>query len=242
MAANDPFSNLPDDPEIAFIELEKQFRAELNEKLENSESGSAGDSYYLEYINRTLASARALKLDILREWEVPSHENNLWSEFRRFSTDVDHYLIQIKILHGRRNREYSVGLDAPTKQKIRHHLSQIKEAIDPLGLPQAKKETLYAKINALADEVDRDRTRFEKWASLSIEMATTVGEVAQLARVRELIDSVAKLLGFAKDAENSRPSLPPPHEAKRLAPPRRQLSPPEKRPSKVKDLDDEIPF
>jgi hypothetical protein len=243
MIADDKFSDLPAEPELAFVQLEREFRNDLTNSLEASESGNASDTYYLEYMNNTLAAARALNLDILKGWEVPSSDRQLWDAYRRFKSDVDHYTIQIRIHHSRRARGYSVALDSVTKQKIRHHLNQIKEVVDRLEVSPAKQEALYAKINALSEEVDRDRTKFEALAALSIEVASTGGEAArQLNPIREWIDSIARLVGLAKDAENARPTLPAPGERKRLEPPRRQLQGPEQLRVPGPDLDDEIPF
>jgi hypothetical protein len=135
-------------------------------------------------------------------------------------------MVQIQIVHGRRVRGYSVQLDALTKSKIRHYLEKIREIIDRLEVPLPKKEALTARITALSDEVDRDRTRFDAYAGLALEIAATGGEVAQrLNPVRKFLDSIASLLGYAKQAENARPALPAPHERKRLTPPRKERLP-----------------
>jgi hypothetical protein len=62
----------------------------------------------------------------------------------------------------------------------------------------------------------------------------------KLEPARKWIDSIAALLGRAKEVEDSlRPTLPRPQERKELEPPRAQLAPPER---KRNDLDDDIPF
>ena len=152
-------------------------------------------------------------------------------------------MVQIQIAHGRRVRGYSVRLDPSTKSKIRHYLEKIREIVDRLEVPLPKKEALSARITALSDEVDRDRTRFDAYAGLALEMATTGGEVAQrLNPVRKFLDSIAGLLGYAKQAEDARPSLPAPHERKRLTPPRKERLPAPEPPRQPDLLDDDIPF
>ena len=59
----------------------------------------------------------------------------------------------------------------------------------------------------------------------------------KLEPVRRMIDSMAALLGKAKDVEENLPGLPPPAERKQLEPPRKPLPP-----SAARELDDEIPF
>jgi uncharacterized protein YoxC len=74
--------------------------------------------------------------------------------------------------HARRVRRYSVALDASTRRKIRHYLEQIKEIGDRLDASERKKERLYDKINALVEEVDKDRTRFDAAMDLVLEVSS----------------------------------------------------------------------
>jgi hypothetical protein len=63
-----------------------------------------------------------------------------------------------------------------------------------------------------------------------------------LEPARKWIDSISRLLGRAKEAEETaNPSLPAPEERKRIEPPRRHESG-RKAPSIADELDDEIPF
>lgn len=233
MLDDDEFSDLPEDPELAFVEIEKKLRIKANDLLKDSEGNV--DSYYIEYINKTLAAARALKLDILQNWTTPSHNGHIWEQYRDFSSDVEHYTMQIRINSGRRSKVYSVALNSTTKAKIRHYLDQIRDIIDKLEVSKAKKEALYARVNDLAFEVDRERTRLDAWAGLSLEAASTVGESARkLNPLRKWLDVIAKTLGAEKEAETARPGLPRPQKRKQLEAPPKRLPKPER--------DDEIPF
>jgi hypothetical protein len=239
---DDEYLDLAEDPDVAFRQLEKKFRAEMDGHLERSQAHNF-ETFALSYINRTVAAAKTLEIEPLKDWEVPPPQRqNLWEEYEEFRMAVEHYLVQTKILHSRRVRGYSVQLDAATKSKIRHYLEKIKEIVDRLEVPLPKKEALTAKITALSDQVDRDRTRFDAYAGLALEMATTGGEVARkLNPARKFLDTIAALLGYAKQAEDARPSLPAPHERKRLTPPRKErLLPPSSRQPDL--LDDDIPF
>ena len=245
MVDDGEYIELPEEDEQAFLQLEKKFRAEMNEELKEYEERQVNnDTAYLSYINRTVAAAKTLHLGILQDFEIPSHRANLWDAYQEFNTIVEHYMVQIQIVHGRRVRGYSVRLDASTKSKIRHYLEQIRQIVDRLEVPLPKKEALTAKITALTDEVDRDRTRLDAYSGLALEMAATGGEVAQrLNPARKLLDTVAGLLGYAKQAEDARPSLPAPHERKRLTPPRKERLPaPPEQPRQPDLLDDDIPF
>ena len=83
-----------------------------------------------------------------------------------------------------------------------------------------KKEALYYRITALSDEVDRDRTKYDAYAGLAIEISNTGGKVARNLRpVSRLLDAIGKLFGMAQDAEADKPQL-------QLEGPRLQLTPP----------------
>lgn len=242
---DDEYPDLAEDQDRAFRQLEKKFRGEMTEALNSLGEREGADMYYLSYINRTVAAAKTLGIETFKDWEIPSHQKSLWHEYQEFNTAIEHYLVQVQIIHSRRVRGYSVQLDAPTKSKIRHYLEKIREIVDRLEIPLPKKEALTARITALSDEVDRDRTRFDAYAGLALEVAATGGEIAQkLNPLRKFLDSIAGLLGYAKQAEDARPSLPAPHERKRLTPPRKERLPSseQRRQPRLPDLDDEIPF
>jgi hypothetical protein len=243
--SDEEYIDLPEDPELAFIELEKKFNEDLDGHIEKAYNNDVSSTYLLSYINRTVAAAKTLGVESLQDWEVPSPRiENIWEEYHEFRSAVEHYLVQIKIAHGRRIRGYSVKLDAATRSKIRHYIDKIRDIVARLEeVPLPKKEALTARITALADEVERDRTRLDAYAGLALEMATTGGQVAEkLNPARKFLDAIAGLLGYAKQAEDARPSLPAPHERKRLTPPRKERLPPLPESRQPDLLDDDIPF
>ncbi|MGH7096504.1 MAG: hypothetical protein ACREE4_02450 [Stellaceae bacterium] len=109
MAADEEYTDLPEEEERAFLQLEKKFRAEMVEEINQTEGRN--DRAYLSYINRTVAAAKTLGLAILHDFEVPSHRADLWDVYQEFNTIIEHYIVQMQILHGRRVRGYSVQLE-----------------------------------------------------------------------------------------------------------------------------------
>jgi hypothetical protein len=115
-------------------------------------------------------------------------------------------------------------------------LNQIKGVVDKVELDDRKKESLYSKINALANEFDQDRTRFEVFAALFIEMAGIAGQAAEkMEPARKWLNSIAKWFGTAKTHEDANPQLPPHREPKKIEAPRKRLPAP-------KPDDDDIAF
>jgi hypothetical protein len=225
-------------PEMAFLELESRYRSVLERKMEHIENNYSYNSIAIEYMNHTLAAAQTLHLDILNGWSVPSHaDRDLSDRFHDFTTAVDNFKVQVAIDHARGENQFSVALSKPQKDQIRHFVQQIKDVIDNSHLATEKKERLYDLINQFLAEVERDRTSWQVFSDLIIGVAHLGSEAAkELEPARKFIDSISRLLGRAKEFEDSAPQLPPPSTPRQLPPPPKNALP------KGGDLDDEIPF
>jgi hypothetical protein len=215
MTDDDLYSDLPEDKELAFLQLEENFRNELFDKCNQPNAGLA----YMEYLNKTHAVARALELPLLED--MPDfNTGNSQVVYSGLSPRIENYIIQVRIRHGRRTKGYSVALDAVTKEKVRHFIAQIRNIFDRLEVDIRKKEAFHARLTALSDEVDRDRTKYDAYAALAIEMSDTAGKVTRnLNPARKLLEGIGRLFSIARDAEDNKPQL-------RLEAPRRLLSPP----------------
>ncbi|HJX95295.1 MAG TPA: hypothetical protein VJ324_06750 [Candidatus Acidoferrum sp.] len=212
---DDFFIDLPEDSELAFSQLEEKLRSELQEKTKQNQN----NLFYMEYFNQIHAIARGLALPILEKFEVPQVGNAI-NVFTAVSPEIENFIIQVKIRRGRRARGYSAVLDSTTKEKVRHLIAQIKSIVDRLEVDIRKKEALYYRLTALSDEVDRDRTKYDAYAGLAIEISNTSGKVARNLRpVSRLLDAIGKLFGMAQDAEADKRQL-------QLEGPRLQLAPP----------------
>jgi hypothetical protein len=211
----DLYSDLPEDNELAFLKLEAVYREELRKNTEQSNSAVN----YLEYVNKTLAAAHALELPILRDVKTPEVGNAV-NVFSALSPKIENFVMQVKIRRGRRVKGYSVALDSVTKEKVCDLISQIRSIVDKLEVHIRKKEALYARLTALSDEVDRDRTKYDAYAALAIEMSDIAGKVTRnLNPARKLLENIGKYFSMARDAEDTTPQL-------RLEAPRRRLPPP----------------
>jgi hypothetical protein len=227
-------------PEMAFVLLETKYREKLNSNLEGSDNSGSFDAYVIEYMHHTQAAARALGLDILDAWTVPSHSrSNLYDIYKDFTAAVDQFKVHVQIDDARTIIRYSVNLDPDDKNKLRNYVAEIKRVIDASALSTRKKERLFDLINAFLAEVDRDRAPWDRFADMVIGLAHLGGDAAQeLEPARKLINSIARLLGRAKEFEDSTPRLPPRQEPRRIPGPPKDLDLTRPR----GDLDTEIPF
>lgn len=233
------YDDLPDDPEKAFIYLERQFRAQLDENLRDNDQGSFDTYCKRKYMSAVIAAAKSLDIPGIQDYVIPYRTSEVWEAFDGFETDVMNLKIQIEINHARRRRKYSVAFDSATKQKIRHYIEQIRTAVEQSNLSQNKREAILKKLSELTLEIDRDRTRFEVVADAIRGVARLSGDFEREGA--EPWWKWAKLIfGEIDEAKENEPQspLPAPEERKRLDPPRKQLP----NESDSQDLDDEVPF
>jgi hypothetical protein len=244
MISDEELSQLPEDPALAFVEFERVLRARVDaqelQDIRLSEEGVPvphvyrASSYKREYITKVLAAAKAYDIPALQGWKVPAARDDIEDIYSNFTADVDHFTTQVRIKNAPRNRQNSVGLDGNTKAIIHHHIQRIREAIEKANIPEDKKDSLYSKLDAFALEVDKSRTALQAGMAVYIAVCAGIGQgFKNLEPVRKMIDSIAVLLGRAKEAEDSL-RLPSPPEIRRIEPPRKQLEPPPQ--------DEEIPF
>ncbi|GAB5486304.1 MAG: hypothetical protein Pars93KO_27380 [Parasphingorhabdus sp.] len=239
MDIEDIYDNLPDDPQLAFAQLEGHFREEVQSKIEQSDQSNEINEYQLQYINQVTAAARALRIGQLSAYEVPFNENNIWQLYSRFRSDVENLVIQIRIHHSRRKRQFSVALEEPEKQRIRHYIEQIRQMVEESDYSQDKKDAVFKKLSELTLEIDRDRTRFEIVADGVRKLAKLSGDVEREGAEPwwKWVKLIFGVVDDAKEKETDR-SLPAPEEQKKLEAPRKELP----KPYSPRDMDDEIPF
>jgi hypothetical protein len=218
------YDGLPDDPEQAFLYLEEFFRNECTAQVRSAEQQEErADIYYVQYISKVLGAITELGLESrFSGQDIPRIDDVNYATYLNFSKDVEHYRTILNIRHARRRKEYTVALDASTKDQLRNLLSKMKQTIDKLDVPQAKKEALFTRITALEEEINRTRTRFEVIAAFWIEGCEAFGDgVEKLEPLRRWVDSIGTLLGKAKKEERSDTRhLPPPKAPKQIEPPK----------------------
>jgi hypothetical protein len=231
------FDDLPLDPEEAFLTLEGRYRLECEEAISKSGEHDNVSINYTDYIAQVLGAAEELGLvEAAFDTEIPKIENVDFHTYQNFSKRVKHYRTRLEIRHGRRVQGYSVQFDPTTKAKVHHLLNQVREIFTKLEVDEKKRESLISKLADLDAEVDRNRTRFDAYAALAIEVADVAGEVVDRSKILDVLDAVARLFGVAKKDEATR-QLPAPSKPKQIG---HQKPPAE--PSKRAEMDDDIPF
>jgi hypothetical protein len=236
------YENLPDEPELAFVALERHFKERLESDIDGSDQGNAISYFKQRYCNQVIAAAKSLDIDHIKDYSAPLGGQHDWEVHNQFETDVMNLVIQIQINHARRRKKYSVTFDSTAKQKIRHYIEQIRLAVEQSHLPNNKRDAIFRKLSELTLEIDRDRTRFEVIADAIRGVARLSGDVEREG-AEPWWKWVKLIFGEIDEAKDNEPqsTLPAPEERKRLESPRKQLPPP-KAEARGQNLDDEIPF
>lgn len=236
------YDDLPEDHEKAFVYLEKQFRAQLDESLKDNDQSNFDAYCKRKYMSAVIAAAKSLEIPGIADYSTPYDDRGVWDAFEGFEMDVMNLTVQIEINHARRRKKYSVAFDSAAKQKVRHYIEQIRTAVEQSDLPQNKRDAIFKKLSELTLEIDRDRTRFEVVADTIRSVARLSGDVEREG-AEPWWKWVKLIFGEIDDAKDKEPktSLPAPEERKRLEPPRKQLPAPKEKPTS-RELDGEIPF
>ena len=244
MGSFDELLSLPEDPEMQFVEYEALRRAELRESLKGDLEIPVWKDIYIEYIQKVMAFHDAMGFDFLERPKIDRKSPHFDTVLDQFMDRVTYHSEKIKVNHSRRLRGIStvLCLNNDIKNKIHQYIQNIREAVQPVELKPAKKEAIFAKLDALAFEIDSDRTKAEALTALTLEIAGAGGQAAKkLEPVRKSIDSIANLFAKAKEL-GEQFGLPRPTIPKRIEPPRRQIA---KQPEKDEAgfaSEDEIPF
>lgn len=229
---DDLYSNLPDDPELAFVCLVEAFQADLDANVQHSDANADTSTFILDFMNSVIAAAVALGIEEFSKDGIPDRRRGTLNDYDLFSRRVKRHVLGIKIRNGRSAKTFSVALDTTAKKKLRHYISQIKGLLENEDFDERKKDALRAKLADFEEEVERERTRFDRVMAATLAVVDVFGKgAAKLDHLTELLNAIARVMAEAKSAEPMQDRLPPP-------PPRKQIPPPTPR----QDTGSDIPF
>lgn len=211
---DEDYYDLPEDDSEAFAKLEALARERLYTGFRELDGELPYDDT-LDYMNEVAALAAQFGLSAV--W-YEKEQDNYKVEFERFRRVVDAELTKIRVIRSRRDQRNSVGLSAVEKQKLRHHIQRLRDAIDGLDLPEGKKARLREKLAEFEAELEQRRVSLAKamavFAVVNVMVHGVAGTVNDIAQI---VDSMTKLIGEAKvTEEDSAPRLPKPKETKAI--------------------------
>jgi len=230
------YLDLPDDSELAFAILQQRKYAEL-EAIWNANEGGA---WYHErrYVDTLVASDEVHNLGILTAFRSPPNNDNEFGEFFhdfRRNAEIASQKIMMETARRHKTCETSIiVLDATARQTIHKLINAIREKLNQLTLPESKRDILFNKLNAFANEVDRNRTRTDAFYEFAVDTARTLREVHE--EIEPIQKTIDRIFDWIEKAQKWKDLLPPWSERRRIEGPSKRL------PSPQKELDDDIPF
>lgn len=229
------FENFPDDDEIALLQYIEEFTEQYQRDWDDAPNDADLRPLGIEYMNNVLSAARALNIPDFSSWSLPRIDE-AYEEINNFKLFTKSYVIKAQVKRARSGKAFSVMLDTPMKERIHSLINGIRTLLEKADLEERKRNSLMAKLNTFAADVDRGRTRFDNAMAFIVDAADTAKKVGDsLNPLSELIKRINELLGHAKDLEGE-VKLPPPVERKRIEGPKKVER------TFSRDLEDEIPF
>lgn len=229
------FDNFPDDDELALLQFIEEFAARYEDYLATVNDDTDTRDAGIEFMNNVLAAADALDVAEFKDWSVPSYKD-AYETVSRFRLFTKSFVIRSQVRKARLGKVNSVSLDTETKEHIHKYIAAIRELLERAEIEEGKRNSLYAKLNKFAADVDRARTPFDNAIIFIVAAADAAKKVGEsLNPLSELIKRINELLGHAKDLEGD-VKLSPPPERKRIEGPRKKADS-----AFSRDLDD-VPF
>ena len=139
---DDSYLQLPEDPKLAFLHIEREFRALLERKVHIGDENSPWFEWHQDYSNHVLGAARSLEIEEFDSLVLPTDINNYHRDYRAIVLAVDRLAIEFRINQSRRINKYSVALDTVAKSKIRHRLVQLRSWLKSLRFQLANERRL----------------------------------------------------------------------------------------------------
>lgn len=222
--------------EFADLKREQKFvMAELLARRRLEHCHPNGEPIYsiIDYAIAVSATAKEYGIAELDDFELPwVSQPSAPDECANFRARAIQISQRLMFRHGTKSK--SVKLDNVTKKKIGKWLELMRAAVrDAADLASEKKDRLFALIDELQYEVDRERTPVHAAGELWVTICSYAGDGAKkaLEPVTPYIERIGAALGMAIKTEDSQPKqLPPAPVPKRIEGPRK------------KSIVDDIPF
>jgi hypothetical protein len=223
------------EPEHKFCVIERIQRQRLVDAERDSDHNNPPIFDDYDYMVAVLAAAEEYGIDELVDYNLPWRGDQNYDQrcrmFRAQATRLSHRFL---LRYGTKNK--TVALDTATKKKISHWLSKVRELIQNAEIAAEKKDRLFALVDDLQAEVNRERTPVRAAGDLWMTVCTYVGKgFKELEPVAQFVQQIGSAIGIANDSEATRPRLPGRRDPKRIEPPKKDNP-------FDKELDDEMPF
>lgn len=189
-----------------------------------------------------VAAAQRYNIDKIAENGVPAINDFHDYIYRQFMADLDFYVTQLRLDDTSRRRRESVHLSAKAKDRIRTHITALRECIERSDLDDSKRTALLRRIEEFESELDKNRLNIFAVTLLVMNVLAIPGGLASSYDVSvKLVTNVLQEVAKEKASEDELRQLSPTAAPALLEAPHRSDSIPAPT-HRNSDLDDEIPF
>lgn len=239
----------PADPPKKFAALEQKARRNMNEIMDNTQSGDLSSELRSQYIMLMTSAARALGIPGV---EVPDgNYNNDWEEYQAFSIRIRGVIAEIMLNAALISRPHSVQISSSTKGKIESQIIVLRRLIEHSDLDDKRRKRLIGQLDDFTAELGRPRLNYavamSAMALFLSGMQGTTSTLADAPSAYQTVGSIIKWIGNDKDAEDKE------RERLGVATPRLEAPKPKPKPTPQPsrppfgggfgdDLDDDVPF
>lgn len=98
--------DLPEDPVLAFLTLEKDFRQKFDKRLDAADGNSPVVDFYEDYIFQVVGAARALEISGFDEFDRRITGSNYYEVRRSVTLLVEQLKVQAAVVNSRRINYY----------------------------------------------------------------------------------------------------------------------------------------
>jgi GGDEF domain-containing protein len=229
------FLDLPDNPEEAFAVLQKRRSRYLNDEFDNYNQRREHDRHYVDTL---IAFDEVHHLKIFSDLKTPPNGDNQFDDFfQSFRRHAEITSQKIRIEIARRLKTGTcniVILDSSSRSAIHALIEKIREKLNELKLPEAKRNNLFNKLNSFVSEIDRNQTRTEAYLAFAVSLFKTARECS--TEFQPILDTNDRILDQLERAKKLQDSLPSWEDHLKIEPPKKQL------PKPNTNSDDDVPF
>jgi hypothetical protein len=228
------FLDLPDNSEEAFAVLQKRRSEYLNHEFDNYIQRR---EYDRNYVDTLIAFDEVHNLKIFSNLVTPPNNDeqfdNFFQNFRRHAEITSQ---KIRIETARRLKTgicNIVILDPSSRSAIHALIEKIREKLNGLTLPEAKRNSLFDKLNSFASELDKNQTRTESWSAFVVGLFKTTRECN--GEFQPILDTTDRILDQLERAKKLQDTLPSWEGRRKIEAPKKQLP-------KPANSDEDVPF
>ena len=247
---HDELDDLPEDPQMAFMELVNHAQRRLAERTEGLDPEDQYQWQRVEetrhsFMNVIVAAAKRYEIEPFVSMQVPRYDNFNQTDHRQFMADLDHYVTQLMLDNSIRGKRDSVAILPQSKDRIRSYIHGLRQCLENSSMTPAKREALLKKLDDFERELEKRRLSFLAVTRTVLEiLALPGGAWATQEMVVKLTTNIVQEVADMKGAEDETRQLPPIAAPKALSPPRVERPKPASGGfgNYAADLDEDVPF